>query len=113
MESGGIGPACDVLGDGLASDGHHDAATDLAAAALLSWLGLSFLVPGRLAAGPHRPAVTDVSGNWYLWAVGTQSLAIAAAFVHSGGLLPARRGRLGAGIRRHDRLALHPARSRP
>jgi tellurite resistance protein TehA-like permease len=35
-------------------------------------------------------ALTDIGGNWYLWAVGTQSLAIAAAFLWAVGILGAR-----------------------
>jgi tellurite resistance protein TehA-like permease len=40
----------------------------------------------------HRtpPALTDIGGNWYLWAVGTQSLAIAATFLWAVGILGAR-----------------------
>jgi hypothetical protein len=62
------------------------AASVIAAAALAAWLALAWLVPGRMTAS-HRepPAITDVSGNWYLWVVGTQSLAIAATFVSAGG----------------------------
>lgn len=41
-------------------------------------------------ARPRKPAIIDVSGNWYLGAVGTQSLVIAAAFLLSGGPIPAR-----------------------
>jgi tellurite resistance protein TehA-like permease len=79
--------ACGVLGDRLADDGHNGAA----AAALAAWLVLTCLVPGRMAVR-HRapPAVTDIDGTWYLWAVGTQSLAIAATFLGAGGILGAR-----------------------
>jgi tellurite resistance protein TehA-like permease len=53
------------------------------------------LVPGRLAVRRREPpAITDISGNWYLWAVGTQSLAIAATFVAAGGLIRTRPGAL-------------------
>lgn len=81
--------ACDVLGDDLASDGHFAVAAALAAVALLAWICLTVLVPGRLAVR-HRPPITDVNGSWYLWVVGTQSLAIAAVFIRTGGLIPAR-----------------------
>jgi len=82
--------ACDVLGDRLAGDGHDAVAAALAAAALAAWLALTWLVPARLAArrgGPRQ--ITDVSGNWYLWAVGVQSLAIAATFLRAGHVIPA------------------------
>lgn len=67
------------------------AAAALAAAALPAWLALTCLVPGRVAVR-HRtpPALTDIGGNWYLWAVGTQSLAIAATFLWAAGILGAR-----------------------
>jgi tellurite resistance protein TehA-like permease len=80
--------ACGVLGDRLAEDGHNAAAAVLAAAALAGWLALTCLVPGRMAVH-HRepPAVTDISGNWYLWAVGTQSLTVAVTFLAAAGFL--------------------------
>jgi tellurite resistance protein TehA-like permease len=89
--------ACAVLGNGLTGAGPGAAAARIAAAvlagaALLLWLALTgwaLACLGRwLRSG--RP-VTAVNGTWYLWAVGTQSLAIAAAFLHTGGLLAARR----------------------
>jgi hypothetical protein len=74
-----------------AGDGHDGAATAAAAAALPAWLALTCLVPGRMAVR-HRtpPALTDIGGNWYLWAVGTQSFAIAATFLWAVGILGAR-----------------------
>lgn len=78
-----------VLGNGLAAAGQPGAAAALAAAALAAWLALTCLVPARLAApASARPPITAVNGTWYLWPVATQSLAIAAAFVRAGGLLP-------------------------
>lgn len=88
--------ACNVLGYGLAGHG-LDYAAALAAAGLLAWLVLTCLVPGRLTIRSRtRPAVTDVNGSWYLWAVGTQSLVIAAAFLRAGGLVQARAAALAA-----------------
>ncbi len=84
----GFVAACNVLGDGLAGDRRPGAAAALAAAGLLAWLALTWLVPGRLAARPRTPlAVTAVNGSWYLWAVATQSLAIAAVFLQAGGII--------------------------
>jgi len=89
--------ACGVLGNRLASDGHAAAAAVLAAAALGGWLALTCLVPGRMAVHYRDPpAVTDISGNWYLWAVGTQSLAIAATFLAAGGIIRAQLATLAA-----------------
>ncbi len=80
--------ACDVLGSRLAEDGHNAACAALAAAALAAWLGLSWLVPGRLFARPRAwPAISAVSGNWYLWTVGTQSLVIVAVFLLAAGVI--------------------------
>lgn len=81
---------CDVLGDRLAEDGHDAAAAALAAAALAAWLALTWLVPARVAARRGvRWELTDVSGNWYLWAVGVQSLAIATTFLRAGHVISA------------------------
>ncbi len=80
--------ALDVVGARLADSGLTAAAAAFAAAAFAVWLLLASILPFRLAAGgPVR--VKDVSGTWYLCVVGTQSLAIAAAFLRSGGMLPA------------------------
>jgi tellurite resistance protein TehA-like permease len=89
--------ACGVLGGRLAEDGHAAAASVFAVAALAAWLALTWWVPGRMAAR-HRepPAIGDISGNWYLWVVGTQSLAIAATFVSAGGLVRAQPAALAA-----------------
>jgi tellurite resistance protein TehA-like permease len=83
--------ACAVLGNGLAVTGHRYAAAVLAGMALAAWLALTCLIPVRLAARRRaRPRISGVNGTWYLWAVGTQSLAIAAAFLRSDGLLQPR-----------------------
>jgi tellurite resistance protein TehA-like permease len=82
--------ACGVLGDRLASGGYRLLAVAVAGAALAAWLGLTCLVPVRLAVRRPLPGLADVNGTWYLWAVGTQSLAIAAEFLRDLGVLPAR-----------------------
>jgi tellurite resistance protein TehA-like permease len=89
--------ACGVLGERLAGDGHYGAAAALAVAALAAWLALTCLVPGRIVVR-HRtpPAITDIGGTWYLWAVGTESLAIAATFLRAGGIIGARPAALAA-----------------
>ena len=85
--------ACGVLGNGLAGEGRPDTAARIAGAALAGlalvlWLALTCwtvtLLGGWSRAG--RP-LTAVNGTWYLWTVGTQSLAIAAAFLHTAGVL--------------------------
>jgi tellurite resistance protein TehA-like permease len=79
--------ACGVLGSGLAGHGLAGPAGVLAWAALLAWIALTGLVPLRLAV--IRPRLAAVNGTWYLWVVGTQSLAIAAAFLTAGRAVPA------------------------
>ncbi len=82
--------ACGVLGLGLTTAGLPWPAAVLAAAGALAWLALTALIPVRMAASRRaRPAVADVNGTWYLWAVATQSLAIMATFLHAGGMLAA------------------------
>jgi len=81
--------SCGVLGDRLASGGYRLPAAMAAGAALAAWLGVTGLVPARLAVRRPPPRLADVNGTWYLWAVGTQSLAIAAVFLHDVGMLPA------------------------
>jgi tellurite resistance protein TehA-like permease len=88
--------ACGVLGDRLASGGYRLPAAMLAGAALAGWLGVTGLVPARLAVRRPPPRLADVNGTWYLWAVGTQSLAIAAVFLRDLGMLPARPAALAA-----------------
>jgi tellurite resistance protein TehA-like permease len=82
--------ACAVLASGLAASGYRDIAAALAAATALAWLAITILIGVRvLASRAARPKITDVNATWYLSAVATQSLVIAAASVRSGGLLGA------------------------
>jgi tellurite resistance protein TehA-like permease len=81
--------ACGVLGDRLASGGYQLAAAAAAGSALAAWLGVTCLVPARLAVRRPPPRLADVNGTWFLWAVGTQSLVIAAVFLRDLGMLPA------------------------
>jgi tellurite resistance protein TehA-like permease len=81
--------ACSVLGDRLASGGYRLAAAVAAGAPPAAWLGVTCLVPARLAVRRPLPRLAEVNGTWYLWAVGTQSLAIAAVFLRGLGMLPA------------------------
>jgi tellurite resistance protein TehA-like permease len=82
--------ACGVLGLGLTTVGWPAAGAVLAVAGPAAWLALTALIPARMTASRRaRPAIADVNGTWYLWAVATQSLAIMAAFLHTGGALGA------------------------
>jgi tellurite resistance protein TehA-like permease len=81
--------ACGVLGDRLAGGGYRLPAAVAAGAALAAWLCVTCLILAHLAVRRPPPQLADVNGTWYLGAVGTQSLAIAAVFLHGLGLLPA------------------------
>jgi tellurite resistance protein TehA-like permease len=77
--------ACGVLGDGVSAEGAPPAAAVLGGLGLFAWLGLSYGIPLRLILGSRsRPVLADVNGTWFMWAVGTQSLAVIAAVLGSG-----------------------------
>ncbi|HEX6194463.1 MAG TPA: tellurite resistance/C4-dicarboxylate transporter family protein [Jiangellaceae bacterium] len=71
--------ACNVLGARLATDGYLAATAVLAAVSMVVWLLLSYGIPVRLILGPRpSPVLAGVNGTWFIWVVGTQSLAVAA-----------------------------------
>jgi len=48
------------------------------------WVSLTYAVPGALMLSPHpAPIAPEVNGSWFLWVVGTQSLAVAATTLAS------------------------------
>jgi tellurite resistance protein TehA-like permease len=68
----------DVLGARLAGSGYYPATAVLLAVAGAAWLLLSYGVPLALVTGHGtRSALAGINGNWFLWVVGTQSLAVA------------------------------------
>jgi tellurite resistance protein TehA-like permease len=75
--------ASDVLAARLAGDGQIAAAGVLLVFGGTAWLLLSYSLPllliGRTGA---RPALADANGTWFLWVVGTQSIAVAVTSVH-------------------------------
>jgi tellurite resistance protein TehA-like permease len=72
--------ASDVLGARLAADGHYRAIAVLLVVAGLSWLLLCYGVPLYLiTTHGSRSALAGINGSWFLWVVGTQSLAVALA----------------------------------
>lgn len=82
----------DVLGARLALDGDLAATAVLLVFSGLVWLVLSYGMPlGLVTRHGTRSALTGVNGTWFLWTVGTQSLAVSATALMpaSGGLLPA------------------------
>ena len=75
----------DVLGARLAAGGYQAVTAVLLAAAGLVWLLLSYGIPlGLFTRRSPRPARAGVNGTWFLWVVGTQSIAVSAT-----ALLPA------------------------
>lgn len=80
----------DVLGTRLAADGYQAATAVLLAAAGLVWLLLSYGMPlGLITRHGSRSALAGVNGTWFLWVVGTQSIAVSVT-----SLLPAPGGLL-------------------
>lgn len=72
--------ACNVLAVRLAADRHDRAAIGLAALGAVVWLGLTYTIPVRLILGPRPGPVLDgVNGTWFIWVVGTQSMAVCLA----------------------------------
>ncbi|WP_280259015.1 tellurite resistance/C4-dicarboxylate transporter family protein [Nocardia wallacei] len=68
-----------VLAAGLAAHDRTGPALVLLAIAAAAWLLLCYAIPAALMVH-HAPqeAVTGADGTWFLWVVGTQSLAVAA-----------------------------------
>lgn len=72
--------ASNVLAARLAIGGWRWPAIVLLAAGVLGWLLLGYGVPLGLVADPRRhPTLDQVNGTWFVWVVGTQSIAVAAA----------------------------------
>ncbi|MFV0405680.1 MAG: tellurite resistance/C4-dicarboxylate transporter family protein [Propioniciclava sp.] len=69
-----------VLGARLGAEGYYGATGVLLAVAGLAWLGLGYSVPWTAVLGhKERPAVNTANGTWFIWVVGSQSVAIGAA----------------------------------
>lgn len=84
--------APNVLGMRLALAHHVVAAIVLGTVSAPLWVVLTYAVPGAMVAASRRgPVLARGDGSWFLWVVGTQSLAGAAATVATvePGLTPA------------------------
>lgn len=69
-----------VLASRFVLDKHTTPAAALLGIGTLFWLLLDYGVPLALLAGRRRTAALDhVNGTWFLWVVGTQSVAVAGA----------------------------------
>ena len=70
----------DVLGTRLAGSGYYWATAVLLVVAGAGWLVLTYGVPLSLITGHGtRSALAGITGTWFLWTVGTQSIAVALA----------------------------------
>lgn len=79
--------ASDVLAGRLALDGHYGAATALTVIGGAGWLVLGYGVPLLLVCSARVLLLRQVNGTWFIWIVGTQSVAVATAALapHAGG----------------------------
>ncbi|MCG7205509.1 tellurite resistance/C4-dicarboxylate transporter family protein [Streptomyces arenae] len=69
-----------VLAARLVPDGRTTAAAVFLAFGTLGWLLLDYGVPLALITSSKRgPSLDQVNGTWFLWAVGSESVAVAAA----------------------------------
>lgn len=72
--------SANVLAARLVPDGHTAAAGAFLAFGALGWLVLDYAVPLALITSVKRnPSPDQVNGTWFLWAVGSESVAVAAA----------------------------------
>jgi len=71
-----------VLGVRLGMEGAHAATALLLGLAGTAWLLLGYVVPWTAVLGKvERPVVATANGNWFIWVVASQSVAIAAASI--------------------------------
>ncbi|MEU6307772.1 DUF488 family protein, N3 subclade [Streptomyces chartreusis] len=72
--------SANVLAARLVADGHTAVAGAFLAFGALGWLVLDYAVPFALITTLKRdPSFDQVNGTWFLWAVGSESVAVAAA----------------------------------
>nr|WP_285557223.1 tellurite resistance/C4-dicarboxylate transporter family protein [Streptomyces hygroscopicus] len=79
--------ASEVLAGRLALDGRFGAATALTVIGVAGWLVLGYGVPLLLVCSARALSPSQVNGTWFIWVVGTQSVAVATAALapHTGG----------------------------
>ncbi|MFC9281095.1 DUF488 family protein [Streptomyces collinus] len=75
-----VAVSANVLAARLVPDGHTTAAAAFLAFGAACWLLLDYGIPVALITTLRRnPSFDQVNGTWFLWAVGSQSVAVAAA----------------------------------
>lgn len=84
--------ASNVLAARLVADGQTAAAWPFLALGTLGWLLLGYGIPlGLIANAKREPSIDQANGTWFLWAVGSESVAVAAGALSrqtTGHLLP-------------------------
>ena len=74
--------ALNVVGIRLYSSEQPVATIVLAILSVPLWLLLTYGIPGNLMLRPRTgPVAADIDGSWFLWVVGTQSVATVAAVI--------------------------------
>lgn len=69
-----------VVGSRLAADGHTGLALALLLVSVVPWILLSYVVPAGFVLVPRsEPVLAAVNGTWFIWVVGTQSVAVSTA----------------------------------
>ncbi|MFG2949282.1 SLAC1 family transporter [Streptomyces adustus] len=81
-----IAISANVLAARLVPDGHTTAAAAFLAFGAVGWLLLDYGIPIALITTLRRsPSFDQVNGTWFLWAVGSQSVAVGAvSLAHTG-----------------------------
>ncbi|MFE1914635.1 tellurite resistance/C4-dicarboxylate transporter family protein [Streptomyces anandii] len=79
--------ASDVLAGRLAVDRHYGGAAALTVVGATGWLVLGYGVPLLLVSSGRGVSLRQVNGTWFIWVVGTQSVAVSTAALapHTGG----------------------------
>lgn len=74
--------AANVLGSYASLSGRYTLTIGLAAFSAVVWLFLTYALPGHLLLGRREGSILpEINGSWFLWVVGTQSVATATAIL--------------------------------
>ncbi|WP_328538231.1 tellurite resistance/C4-dicarboxylate transporter family protein [Streptomyces sp. NBC_00344] len=72
--------ASNLLASRLVQDGHTAVSGAFLAFGAVGWLLLGYGIPlGLITTARRGPSIDQVNGTWFLWAVGSESVAVAAA----------------------------------
>lgn len=75
-----VAAASNVLASRFLAGGHRGVATALLLFGTVMWVVLGYGVPlGLITARGRRPSLDQVNGTWFIWVVGTESVAVATA----------------------------------